>query len=199
MDLGARIGLWQREAERYDEPADHGLRDPAVRAAWRRLLLGVLPAPPADVADLGCGTGSLSLLLAEAGHRVDAVDFAPAMVAQARAKTAARPAVTVTEGDVSEPPLAAASYDVVLCRHVLWAMPDPATALDRWLALLRPGGGLVLVEGRWGTGAGLGADETADLVTRAGLEPEVRRLDDPALWGRAIDDERYLVRAVRAR
>ena len=41
----------------------------------------------------------------------------------------------------------AATYDVVLSRHVLWALPDPVEALRRWSALLRPEGRLVLVEG----------------------------------------------------
>ena len=48
------IRMWDGEAAAFDEPADHGLRDPAVRSAWRDLLLGVLPAAPARIADLGC-------------------------------------------------------------------------------------------------------------------------------------------------
>ena len=32
---------------------------------------------------------------------------------------------TITEGDAFAPPLPAATYDVVLGRHVLWALPDP--------------------------------------------------------------------------
>ena len=38
MDLGARISMWDAEAATYDKPADHGLADPDVREAWRRLL-----------------------------------------------------------------------------------------------------------------------------------------------------------------
>ncbi|MCD6641181.1 MAG: class I SAM-dependent methyltransferase, partial [Nocardioides sp.] len=56
------IALWDAEAPDFDEPADHGLRDPDVRRAWRDLLLGVLPAALGRVADLGCGTGTLSVL-----------------------------------------------------------------------------------------------------------------------------------------
>jgi 2-polyprenyl-3-methyl-5-hydroxy-6-metoxy-1,4-benzoquinol methylase len=41
------------------------------------------------VLDVGCGTGSLSALLAAAGHRVTGVDLAPRMIEQARAKLAA--------------------------------------------------------------------------------------------------------------
>ncbi len=195
MDLGARIAVWDAEAPAYDEAADHGLTDLSVRSTWRTLLLGALPPAPARLADLGCGTGTLSLLLAEEGYRVDGVDFSPAMVERARAKLSGVAQATVTEGDAYEPPLPASSYDAVLCRHVLWAMPDPATALGRWLDLLLPGGHLVLVEGSWSTGAGLTAARTVDLVTGAGLEPTLTMLDDPELWGRPTTDERYLVTA----
>lgn len=184
--------LWDAEAADFDTPADHGLRDPAVRAAWRALLLEHLPPAPARVADLGCGTGTLSLLLAEEGYAVDGVDFSPAMVALARAKLGAR--AGVVEGDASDPPLAAAAYDVVLCRHVLWALPHRPTVLRRWLELLAPGGTLLLVEGFWGTGAGLRPAEVEALVRGAGGTPRVVPLsgrDD--LWGREVEDERYLV------
>ena len=186
--------LWDAEAERFDEAPDHGLRDPAVRTAWRTLLTGQLPLPPARIADLGCGTGTLSALLAELGHAVDAVDFSPRMVERARAKTAELSTATVRQGDAADPPLPDASYDVVLCRHVLWALPDPGAALDRWARLLHPGGSMVLIEGRWSTGAGLSAGETVALVEAAGRRAEVTPLTDPAYWGRSVDDERYVVR-----
>lgn len=183
--------LWDAEAPTFDDEPDHGLRDPATRAAWRDLLRGVLPAAPARVADLGCGTGTLSLLLAEEGHRVDGVDLSPAMVELARAKAGDR--CTVVVGDAADPPLARAAYDVVLCRHVLWALPDPAAALHRWVDLLVPGGRLVLVEGSWHTGAGLTADETVALLEAVGRTATVRHLTEATWWGRAVDDERYLV------
>jgi len=82
---------------------------------------------------------------------------------------------------------------VVLARHVPWAMPDPGVALDRWVRLLRPGGRLVLVEGRWFTGAGLTAAECQALVLDRRRAATARRLDDPALWGRAVEDERHLL------
>ncbi len=192
------VAIWDAEAPTFDEAPDHGLLDADVRAAWRDLLLGVLPASPADVVDLGCGTGTLAVLLAEHEYAVDALDFSPAMVRLAAAKLAAaaprvRDLVTVREGDAGDPGLAPASVDVVLCRHVLWALPDPVQVVRRWVAALRPGGRLVLVEGDWSTGAGLTAARCAEIVGESCTRVEVRRLPDPRLWGREITDERYLV------
>ncbi len=184
--------LWDAEATDYDEPADHGLRDPAVRAAWRELLLAALPPAPARVADLGCGTATLSLLLAEEGYAVDGVDFSPEMVRRARAKVAGRAEVTVTEGD--------AGFRRSARRRTTWCCAGTSSGRcpTRWPCCTvgpgccdpredRPGRGL------WTTGAGLTAAETVALLEQAGRGAEVTRLGDAAYWGREISDERYLV------
>jgi ubiquinone/menaquinone biosynthesis C-methylase UbiE len=185
---------WNGRAESFDDEPDHGLLDPSVKSAWRELLLDCLPDAPADLVDLGCGTGSLSVLLADAGFHVRGLDIAEEMVTAARrkAKGAGMP-VEFERGDAADPPYPAGSSDVVLARHVLWALPAPAQALQRWVRLLRPGGRLVLIEGRWSTGAGLPADDCTALVLTYRKTASVRRLSDPALWGRPIEDERYLL------
>ena len=185
--------LWDAEAATFDDEPDHGLRDPVTRAAWSELLTTHLPGPPARIADLGSGTGSLSVLLADAWYAVDGVDFSAEMVARARDKTAGRDGVTFAVADAGDPPLEPGAYDVVLCRHVLWVLPDQEAVLDRWVQLLGDGGSLVLVEGSWHTGAGLTAAETESLLKAAGRTPTTYHLDDPVLWGGPITDERYLV------
>ncbi|WP_037670372.1 bifunctional 2-polyprenyl-6-hydroxyphenol methylase/3-demethylubiquinol 3-O-methyltransferase UbiG [Streptomyces griseus] len=189
---------WDAEATAFDDEPDHGLRDPIVRAAWADRLRGWLPERPCDLLDLGCGTGSLSLLAAERGHRVTGVDLSPAMVDLARAKLAGRDAVFL-RGDAARPPVGEQRFDVVLVRHVLWTLPDPGRVLRRWAGLLRPGGRLVLVEGVWGTVSpvGIPADRLTALLTPLATDVRVEPLtDDARLWGRAVEDERYAVVAL---
>ena len=187
------VARWDAEAEDFDQAADHGLHDPAVRRRWRELLLDALPEPPARIADLGCGTGTLSVLLAESGYAVDGVDFSARMIELAERKASGLDDVRFIQADAFDPPLAEATYDVVLCRHVLWAMPDPAVALTRWVRLLRPHARLLLIEGHWSNGAGLTAEQTMRMVHEAGRSASLTRLTDAALWGRDISDDRYLV------
>jgi SAM-dependent methyltransferase len=184
---------WDEEAAVFDDEPDHGLRDPQVRAAWARRLRAWLPQRAGDVLDLGCGTGSLSLLAAEQGHRVTGVDRSRRMLERARDKLAGRDALFLP-GDAAKPPVGERRFDAVLVRHVLWTLPDPARALRHWRDLLRPGGRMVLVEGVWGSVSPVGipaARLTALLTPLAGRVRVEHLSDDPLLWGRRVDDERY--------
>ncbi len=176
-----------------------------------------MPGGAADVLDVGCGTGSLSLLLAADGHRVTGVDLAPRMVGRARAKlVAAGLTARFLVGDAGAPPLGDESFDVLLSRHLVWTLPEPERALRAWVRLLRPGGRLVLVEGRWREtgqatvspypagagplpwGGGVGAEELAAAVRPLISELRVEPLGGEAeLWGGPVDDERYALVARR--
>lgn len=190
---------WDGQAAAFDDEVDHGLRTPAARAAWTELLSSLLPPPPASVVDLGCGTGTLSVLLADGGYSVRGVDLSPRMVEAAELKArAAGVSVEFIQADAAHPPYQPASADVVLARHVLWALPDPAVVLSRWVRLLKPTGRLVLVEGHWSTGAGLSAADCEALVLLHRREAVVRCLDQQtALWGEPVDDERYVLLSLR--
>ncbi|MEV5878170.1 class I SAM-dependent methyltransferase [Streptomyces sp. NPDC052101] len=186
---------WDAAAGTFDDEPDHGLRDPGTRAAWAARLRSWLPEHPADVLDLGCGTGSLSLLAAAQGHRVTGVDASSAMVERARAKLAGHDAV-VLHGQAAAPPVGERRFDVVLVRHVLWTLPQPDTVLRHWRGLLRPTGRFVLVEGVWGTvhPVGIPADRLTALLAPLSRDVRVERLSgDPVLWGKAVEDERYAV------
>jgi ubiquinone/menaquinone biosynthesis C-methylase UbiE len=190
---GGEANEWDVAAASFDDEPDHGLRDPELRSSWRALLTRHLPDPPARVLDLGCGTGTLSVLLASMGFTVTALDSSAGMLAQAKAKAEHEGVpVELVHGDAAAPPVAG-GFEVLLCRHLLWALPDPAAALARWRRLVRPGGRMVLIEGRWSTGAGILATELVPTVERVVGEAKLEHLDDEALWGRAITDERYLV------
>ena len=127
---------------------------------------------------------------------MDGVDFSHQLLQIAAAKAGDNPNVTFRHSDASSPPLDH-DYDVVLVRHVLWALPHQAGALRAWTDLLRPKGSLVLIERRWSTGIGLTATETAPLLREAGLQPVVEPLTDPDYWGGPITDDRYLASAAR--
>ncbi|WP_169948908.1 class I SAM-dependent methyltransferase [Microbispora sp. H11081] len=215
FDPQSIASYWDAKADTFDQEADHGLHDLRVRAAWAVRLRSWMPSPPADVLDLGCGTGSLMLLLAEQGHRPVGVDLSPRMAEAARRKlTTAGFDTPVLTGDASDPPASAgASFDVVLVRHLLWTLPTPERALRTWLRLLRPDGRLILIEGNWrasgdgppyvpGAGSlpwlgGVSAGPLEEVLRPYAASVRAEPLTDPVLWGKPVHDERYVVIAHR--
>lgn len=208
---------WSRRAASFDAGPTHGLLNPAQDGAWRDLLAHLAPAIPAmDVLDVGCGTGFLALLLAEAGHRATGIDLAETMLALARDKAERLGlAVAFQAADAEAPPFRPGSFDLVVERHVLWTLPDPARALASWQALLRPGGRLALIEGAWWDMqphdeytaihdrlplfGGRPAATLIPLLEAAGFAaPHVTPLMDAALWVDAPTHERYLIVARRS-
>ncbi|MCK4178111.1 class I SAM-dependent methyltransferase [Aciditerrimonas ferrireducens] len=139
---------WDEDAAGYDQAPGHQPRRPAVLAAWRALLADVLPPAPARVLDAGAGTGFVSLLAAELGHQVTALDLSPGMLARLRQKAEARSLSieAVVQPAHAPPP---GPFDAVVERHLLWTLPDPRRALAAWRQVA-PHGRLVLLESLWG-------------------------------------------------
>ncbi len=80
---------WDNAAASFDNEPDHGLQESRVLQAWMELLRTWLPADKAVILDVGCGTGSLSVVVAGLGHQVVGLDVSPAMIARAQAKASA--------------------------------------------------------------------------------------------------------------
>jgi ubiquinone/menaquinone biosynthesis C-methylase UbiE len=146
----------QRVSAYWDESADDygrgmpGMRVEEERPAWREELEWVLPPPPADVLDLGTGTGFMALLTAELGHRVRGIDSSENMLVQARAE-AERRGLTATfeHGSAHDPPGAPESCDAVVSRNVFWLLAEPERTLAGSLRLIRPGGRLAIFDVLW--------------------------------------------------
>ena len=191
---------WAKAAATLDNDLDHGLREPVVRVAWTHLLKTWLPTPPAHILDAGCGTGSLSVVMAGLGYTVTGIDFSPEMLVLAKAKAAAAGhTIPFQVMDAAAPQFPPHSFDSIVCRHLLWALPEPAEVLRRWVKLLKPGGRLVLIEGFWETGSGLHADEVAAALPASCTEVSRQNLSDQLdYWGRPVSDERYIVVAITA-
>ena len=109
-------------------------------------------AAGAAVADLGCGPGAMSVVLARLvgpGGRVVAVDGDPSAVEAAREGVAAAGLgnVTVAQGDAADTGIEPGSVDVVMIRHVLAHNGGREEAIVAHAArLVRPGGAVYVVD-----------------------------------------------------
>ena len=114
--------------------------------AFGHLLLRILP--PITVADLGSGEGLLSELLARRCAKVIAVDNSEKMV-EFGAKKAKKNGLKNLEfrlGDLENPPIDAASVDLVILSQALHHAVEPALAIKAAGRLLKPGGQIMVLD-----------------------------------------------------
>lgn len=109
-----------------------------------------LPATP-QALDVGCGPGRASLVLAEAGARVTAVDTHEPFLRRLRAVAAERglaDRIATERHSMAELPYPGGSFDLVWSEGAAYLMGVDA-ALASWRRLLRPGGVLVVTDVGW--------------------------------------------------
>ncbi len=98
------------------------------------------------VADLGCGSGEVSALLAPRVGRVLAVDQSGPMLKAAGRRLRGVENVELIRADLASLPLPDAHCDAALVLLVLTYVEDPAAVLCEARRVLRPGGKLVAVD-----------------------------------------------------
>ena len=157
------------EAAAYRLRILHGLYGPGTR----RVLLEAGLRRGMRVADLGCGVGMVTELLAGlVGPRgsVVGIDFSAAQLAQARERLKRGGANTrFVEASATDTGLSPESFDLVYCRFLLIHLPEPERALREMGALLKPNGILVCEDGD---------------LTACGSEPPSALDAFADLWGR---------------
>jgi ArsR family transcriptional regulator len=109
------------------------------------VLRGLLPRAWV-LADLACGTGSVSAALAPHVARVIAVDNSPAMLKAAARRAAGCDNVELRRGDLAALPIDDGCCDAALLVLALSYVADPAPVLRESARILKPGGRVVVVD-----------------------------------------------------
>lgn len=118
----------------------------AKAALWRKELLPHLPAR-GPILDLGCGSGFLTLLLAQEGYEVVGIDFCEEMLVEARAEAKKLGlSVEFLCMDAQTPQFSNGYFSALVSRNLTWALPDLGRAYRNWRALLEAGGLLLNID-----------------------------------------------------
>jgi SAM-dependent methyltransferase len=151
---------WEERAQSYSngvigELAD-GRKDSwkaaLEEAAGNELVQRAADGGAPRACDLGCGPGFFTILLAEMGFAVDAVDASESMLAKAEENLSRAMPVGDVEfhaSDLLSLPFPDSSFDLCVSRNVTWLMRDPRAAYAEWLRVLRPNGKLVAYDANW--------------------------------------------------
>lgn len=141
---------WNKRAEGYTLSNREELSGEG-RRYWEERLREALDGKDCrKVLDIGCGPGFFSILLAQMGYEVTAVDYTENMLAEAR-KNAASYGVEIDfqRMDAQRLEFADGTFDFVVSRNVLWNLEKPRQAYKEWLRVLREGGSLMNCDGNF--------------------------------------------------
>lgn len=153
--------LFAAIARRYDLLND--LQSFGLHRRWKRRVVELAAVRPGQRAlDICCGTGDIALALAQRGADVTGLDFSPAMLEMARARSrkseagdqksevgtpssVLRPPVFL-QGDAQQLPFPDHSFDAVTIGYGLRNLSSCETGLREMLRVARPGGRLVVLD-----------------------------------------------------
>jgi SAM-dependent methyltransferase len=125
----------------------HNVYGPGARTLLTRA--GIQPGM--KVADLGCGVGMTTRLLAElvgGTGQVVGIDYSAAQIEEARTLTpSSKSNVSFVEASATDTGLPRMSFDLVYCRFLLIHLTEPELAIREMYDLLKPGGILVIEDG----------------------------------------------------
>lgn len=148
FDRQGLIAFWDRMAPSY---ADY-TRMYLGRNRWvdERLQVILPGMKNLRIADIGTGCGFLAVSYAQLGHEVTATEISRGMLEQARGIAEENDVdIDFVEDDACDTHLEEGSYDLVVLRDVLCNLPDHLPALCRLASLVRPGGFLMVSDGRY--------------------------------------------------
>lgn len=143
VDYRAQMDCARRAAS-YPSDYNGSFRQQREKRCLQRLIAAI--PPRSTVLDLPCGTGRVTRLIAEAGHRVIAGDSSPHMVAASREHLLPWfPDLSATVMDAMDTGLPDRSVDAVICNRLLHHFSDAGLRIGVLTELARVSRGLVIV------------------------------------------------------
>lgn len=136
--MTATAEFWDKAAEKY---AKSPIGDIDGYNTTLNKTRGYLSATD-HILEVGCGTGSTALLLANDVAKITASDISSEMVRIAQGKAADQGIgnVSFVVGDIHSPKLDGVAYDAVMAFNLLHLLEDVERATRRAHDLLKPGG-----------------------------------------------------------
>lgn len=131
-------------ARSYPSEFNQSFRQQRERKCLQQLIAAI--PPQSTVLDLPCGTGRVTRLIAQAGHRVIAGDSSPHMVSATRENLLPDfPDLTADVMDAMDTGLENGSVDAVMCSRLLHHFPDAGSRIGVLSEFARISRGLVIV------------------------------------------------------
>ncbi len=100
--------------------------------------------PSDEVLECACGTGAISVYIAQKCKRLIATDFAPGMLRKAAKKCRKYPNVVFRKADITNIKCKDARFDKVVAGNVIHLLPEPEKAIRELERVVKPGGKIII-------------------------------------------------------
>ena len=157
MLLNEIESYWTNRAEGYSKINKHELAG-VQRMLWGNLieanmlehLKNVKNKKEINVLDIGTGPGFFSILLAERGYNVSAVDYTEEMLVKAKDNAGIfKDEIDFRRMDAQNLDFDNNQFDLIVTRNLTWVLEDPEKAYKEWFRVLKPGGKLLNFDANW--------------------------------------------------
>lgn len=157
MLLNEIESYWTNRAEGYSKINKHELAG-VQRMLWGNLIEANMPEhlknvknkKEINVLDIGTGPGFFSILLAERGYNVSAVDYTEEMLVKAKDNAGIfKDEIDFRRMDAQNLNFDNNQFDLIVTRNLTWVLEDPEKAYKEWFRVLNPGGKLLNFDANW--------------------------------------------------
>lgn len=157
MLLNEIESYWTNRAEGYSKINKHELAG-VQRMLWGNLIEANMPEhlknvknkKEINVLDIGTGPGFFSILLAERGYNVSAVDYTEEMLVKAKDNAGIfKDEIDFRRMDAQNLDFDNKQFDLIVTRNLTWVLEDPEKAYKEWFRVLKPGGKLLNFDANW--------------------------------------------------
>lgn len=157
MLLNEIESYWTNRAEGYSIINKHELAG-VQRMLWGNLIEANMPEhlknvknkKEINVLDIGTGPGFFSILLAERGYNVSAVDYTEEMLVKAKDNAGIfKDEIDFRRMDAQNLDFENNQFDLIVTRNLTWVLEDPEKAYKEWFRVLKPGGKLLNFDANW--------------------------------------------------
>ena len=143
--------IWSNDAGKMGAFLLRELKD--TGAEWKKLLSDCLEDyKRGTILDVGCGTGFISLLLAQIGCEVIAIDNNAAMLEEAKKISKELDnsnKITFILKDAESTNFTDNTFDAVVSRHTSWLFHKPEKVYEEWYRVLKSGGCMLNLDANW--------------------------------------------------
>ncbi len=100
--------------------------------------------PADEVLECACGTGAISVFIAQKCRKLIATDFSEGMLRQASKKCRKYTIITIGKADITNIKCRDNRFDKVVAGNVIHLLPDPEKALHELERVVKPGGKIII-------------------------------------------------------